>query len=76
MICRFNSLYRLVFNCLKPGSSIGIGTGSGLDGWDSIHGRGVIFSLFQNVQTGSGAQTTFYPMGIGGFIRGNKVAAE
>jgi hypothetical protein len=43
-------------------SSVGTATGYGLDGQDSIH----------SVRTGSGAHTTFYPMGTGADFPGDK----
>jgi hypothetical protein len=48
--------------------SVGIATGYWLDDQVSILGRVKTFSLFHNVQTGSGS----YPMGTGGDLQGGK----
>jgi hypothetical protein len=40
----------------------------------SIPGRGGNFSLHHRVQTGSGIQPAFYPMGTSGSFPGVKVA--
>jgi hypothetical protein len=45
-------------------SSVGIPTSYGMDGRDSIPGRGERFCLIHRVQTGSGAHPASYPMGI------------
>jgi hypothetical protein len=43
-------------------SSVGVGTGHGVDGRGSISGRGKSFSLLRSIQTGSGVHPAFYPM--------------
>jgi hypothetical protein len=46
-------------------------TGYGLDGQLSNPDSGKIFSVLQNVQTGSGSHPASYPMdSVGDFLRG------
>jgi hypothetical protein len=57
-------------------STVGIATGSGLDGRGSIAGRGREFSLLHKVKTASRAHPIPYPFGAGGsFPRGKAARA-
>jgi hypothetical protein len=62
MISRCNRFIWACFQLFKAEQLNRSRHGLWADGWDSIHGRGVRFSLFQKVQTGSGAHPTSYPM--------------
>jgi hypothetical protein len=53
---------------------VGIATGCGLDSLESIPGRGKAFSVYHNVQTGSGAHPSTYSVGIRVLFRGGKAA--
>jgi hypothetical protein len=55
-------------------SSVGIATGYRLDGWVSILSKGKIFLFTTAFQTGSGAHTASYPIGIGRDFHGGKAA--
>jgi hypothetical protein len=59
------SFWLVLVQCRCRNSSVGIATGYGLDGPNSIAGY-ARFSLFHNLQTGSGAHPASYPMGCGG----------
>jgi hypothetical protein len=68
-------MYMLLgFLCYYYDSSIGIATGYGQNGQDSISGRGKVFSLLYSVQTDSGAHLDSHPMDAWGSFAGYKAA--